>query len=87
MIPVYGFLAGDTLGILLLLEEDDNAREIVAKLQRSSRLRVSPRADLCVVHAGVVIDPGARLADTPIESLDRVDVVPRDSVGERSASR
>ena len=72
MIPVYGFLTGDTLGILL---------------QRSSRLRVSPRADLCVVHAGVVIDPGARLADTPIESLDRVDVVPRDSVGERSASR
>lgn len=76
MIPVHGFLAGDTLGILLLLEEDETIASVVEKIQRSARLRVAHREHLLVVHRGVVLNPASRVRDTPIEPLERIDVVP-----------
>ena len=80
MIPVHGFLEGDTLGILLLLDEHETLASVVEKAQRSSRLRVAPRRDLRVVHRGVVLELDKRVAETPIAALERIDVVSAESV-------
>ena len=37
VIPLYGFLEGDTIGLLVLADEDDTAADVARKLQASAR--------------------------------------------------
>ena len=53
MIPLYGFLEGDTLGLLLLADEQETIAQVAEKLQRSSGLRVAPRATAATLHCPV----------------------------------
>ena len=48
MIPLYGFLAGDTLGLLILAEEDDTMAELATKLQQAAFVRVATRDEVQV---------------------------------------
>lgn len=75
MIPLYGFLEGDTLGLLLLADEAETIGSLAAKLQQSSRLRVAPRDRVRVVYRGVVLDPSRLVGDAELEPLERIDVV------------
>ena len=79
MMPLYGFLEGDTIGILLLCREDERVDALRTKLEQSARLRASPPRDPVVMHEGRVLDPMATLAQAGIRALDRVDVVGRRS--------
>jgi hypothetical protein len=74
MIPVYGFLEGDTVGLLLLLDEADTVARAMAKLQSAADVRVPPCGGMVLVHRDRVLDPAAPIAGTPIEALDRIDV-------------
>jgi hypothetical protein len=74
MIPLYGFLEGDTLGILLLAEETETVAELATKLQQSSRLRVAYRAEVVLVYRGRVVDPRLTVGQAQFEALERVDV-------------
>jgi hypothetical protein len=46
LVPLYGFLAGDTLGVLVLMHDDEHVREIAARLQQAATVRVAPRRGL-----------------------------------------
>jgi hypothetical protein len=75
VIPLYGFLEGDTLGLLVLAYRSDTIAELADRLQQSARVRVPHRPVVKVVYKGRVLDPELTLENAGIEALERFDVV------------
>ena len=74
MIPLYGFLEGDTIGLLVLAESDDSLAEVARKLQSAARLRAAIDGPITVLCGGQPIDPKTTVADAGLQPLWRVDV-------------
>ncbi len=77
MIPLYGFLQGDTIGLLLLVTETESIDAVGRKLMQAASVRVRPLDHFSVLHRGLVLDPESTVKDAGLEPLDRVDVVTR----------
>lgn len=75
MMPIYAFLEGDTLGLLLLMNPDETVAELAEKMARASRLRVQAAGTLRLMCNGEILEPRMTLANAKISSLDRVDGV------------
>ena len=75
MIPLYGFLQGDSIGLLVLAEENDTAGDLVEKLQSAAQIRVKPEAKVKVVYQGVIIGSNTTVAQAQMSALDRFDVI------------
>lgn len=78
MIPLYGFLQGDSIGLLVLAEESDTAAELAEKLQSAARIRVSALPRVKVVYQGVIMTPQTTVAQAQMGPLDRFDVIKAD---------
>jgi hypothetical protein len=74
LVPLFGFLAGDTLGLIVLVRSEQLVGEIATVLQDAAGPRVPPRAGLAVYWRGHRLDSALTIADAGIEALDRVDV-------------
>lgn len=79
-IPLYGFLEGDTLGLLVLAEEGETVLEIARKLQDAASIRVARNDKIQFVYNGEAIDPALTVAQTGLQALDRFDVIWRDKL-------
>jgi Toluene-4-monooxygenase system protein B (TmoB) len=75
-IPLYGFLQGDTVGLLILAEEADTLQALARKLQDAASLRVAARDRVQVVYNDKNMDPTMTVAQAGLQALDRFDVVP-----------
>jgi hypothetical protein len=75
MIPLYGFLQGDCIGLLVLAEESDTAADLADKLQSAARIRVRAEAKVRVVYQGVVMASQTTVAQAQMGALDRFDVI------------
>jgi hypothetical protein len=76
LVPLYGFLKGDTLGLLVLCHDTDTVAEIARKLQQAAAVRVPPRLRASVYHNGRLLAPALTVAAAGLSALERVDVVP-----------
>jgi hypothetical protein len=76
-IPLYGFLEGDTLGLLVLAEGGETVLELARKLQDAASIRVARNEKIAVVYNGSKIDPGLTVAQAGLQALDRFDVISR----------
>ena len=76
-IPLYGFLEGDTLGLLVLAEEAETIRELSRKLQDAANLRVARSDNVDFLYQGKTIDPVFTVAQAGLQALDRFDVIRR----------
>lgn len=76
LVPLYGFLKGDTIGLLVLVHDSEPVAEIARKLQRAAAVRVAPRAVATVFHAGRALAPELTIAEAGLTALQRVDVIP-----------
>ena len=74
-IALYGFLEGDTLGLLVLAEEHETVLELVRKLQDAASIRVARNDKVHFVYNGEAIDPGLTVAQAGLQALDRFDVI------------
>jgi hypothetical protein len=74
-IPLYGFLEGDTVGLLVLAEEGETILELARKLQDAASIRVIRREEIDFFYDGKAIDPGVTVAQAGLQALDRFDVV------------
>jgi hypothetical protein len=74
-VPLYGFLQGDTIGLLIMAEEDDTLQSLAQKLQDGASLRVAIRDLVHVVHNEKLMDPAITVAQAGFQALDRFDVV------------
>ncbi len=78
LVPLYGFLAGDTLGLLVLVHDEDRVHTIAEQLQLAACVRVAPRAQAQVYFRGQRLDPQLTVSKAGLTPLDRVDVVPEE---------
>jgi hypothetical protein len=74
-IPLYGFLEGDTVGLLVLAEEGETILELSRKLQDAASIRVLRHENIDFVYGGKAIDPATTVAEAGLEALDRFDVI------------
>jgi hypothetical protein len=79
-IPLYGFLEGDTLGLLVLAEEGQTVLELARKLQDAANIRVARNDDVELLYNGKIVDLGLTVAQTGLQALDRFDVIWRHRV-------
>ena len=73
--PLYGFVQGDTIGLLILADENDTVADLAAKLVSAASVRVAPTPGARVIYKGRVLEPSRSLLEVGIGSLDRFDVV------------
>jgi hypothetical protein len=76
--PLYGFVAGDTLGLLVLARHDDKIADVIKKMKCSASVRLRWDGEGRLIHDGHVLSPDLTVQDAGLEALDRVDLV-RDS--------
>jgi hypothetical protein len=75
LVPLYGFLKGDTVGLLVLVHEEQPVAEIAHKLQQASSVRVAPGKKAQVYFRGMKLDAKSTIAAAGLSALDRVDVI------------
>ena len=78
LVPLYGFLKGDTIGLLVLVHDTDKVAEIARKLQQAAAVRIPPRLGANVYHAGKVLPPDITVSQAGLSALERVDVIAED---------
>ncbi len=76
LIPLYGFLQGDTIGLLVLVHDHQTIADVAANLQRAAEMRVKPSARARVYRDGKLLDPTITVAAAGLSALERVDVIP-----------
>jgi len=79
MIPVYGFVAGDTLGVVVMVHDHETVADLALRLQQAAAVRVAPRPRVRVVVHGLVLDRDSTVKAAGLTALDRVDVIPEDT--------
>jgi hypothetical protein len=73
-LPLYGFVEGDTLGMLIMADEQESVRSLAGKLRDAASLRVDGSCYLEVVYRGIVLDPDCTLAQADFKPLQRFDL-------------
>ena len=74
VIPLYGFLEGDTLGLLILATADTTIAQLARMLRSAARLRADAGEQVCVVFQGQLLDPALTIDEAGITALQRFDV-------------
>jgi hypothetical protein len=74
-VPLYGFLQGDTIGLLILAEDGDTLEALAQKLRAAASLRVAARDPVRLVYKEKTMDPTMTVAQAGFEALDRFDVL------------
>jgi len=77
-IPLYCFVAGDSLGVLVLVNDHDTVAELALRAQQAAAVRVAPRPHALVFAQGNALDRDATVKEVGLAALDRVDVRPED---------
>jgi hypothetical protein len=80
-IPLYAFVRGDTLGLVVLAPETESVADLAQRLARAAAPRVSLEGALRVVHRGTPLGSELSLKEAGIKALDRVDLVPERDLG------
>jgi hypothetical protein len=75
LVPLYGFVQGDTLGLLVLVRTTDTVARLAAVLEEAASIRVAPSTDRFVRHRHMRLDPGMTVAGAGLTALDRVELV------------
>jgi hypothetical protein len=74
VMPLYGFVQGDTMGVVVLARSDGTVADLAEKLIQAAGVRVSRRERFRVTSAERLLDLRATLRMQGIRALDRVDL-------------
>jgi hypothetical protein len=75
VMPLYAFVQGDSMGVVVLAHSDGTAADLAEKLMQASAVRVARRDKFRVMSGGRILDLGATLRMQGVQSLDRVDLM------------
>jgi hypothetical protein len=75
MIPLYGFLEGDTIGLLVLAQPSDTMAILAEKLQAAAAVRIPHREGMVVRFKDHLPDARLTVGQAGLAALDRFDVV------------
>jgi hypothetical protein len=74
-IPLYCFVRGDTLGLVVLAPVQESVAELALRMSRAAAPRVTLTEPLRVLHRGRTLSAELTLREAGIQPLDRVDLV------------
>jgi hypothetical protein len=80
--PLYGFMEGDTMGLLIVADQRESVAILAQRLQEAASLRVELCGPLEVVYQDKVLDPTVTLLEAGIKPLQRFDVRRTDGISE-----
>ncbi|HEV8547535.1 MAG TPA: toluene-4-monooxygenase system B family protein, partial [Polyangiaceae bacterium] len=69
LVPLYGFVQGDTLGLLVLVRSNDTVQKLIATLQEAAQVRVAPLARASVYYRSKKLAPELTVAAAGLTSL------------------
>ena len=75
LVPLYGFLSGDTLGLVILVNDHDKISRVAACLEEAACMRVKPRGNAQVYFNGTRLDPHQTVSQAGLTPLDCIRVV------------
>lgn len=78
-IPLYGFVHGDSLGLVVLVDAKHTIAELAVRAQRAAAVRVAPAEHVAVYRDGKRLAPDLTIAEAGLSPLDRVDIVPEEA--------
>jgi len=79
LVPLYGFLEGDTVGLLILVHDHETVQDFALRLRAAASVRVAPRPRMDVFHKGRLLQPDSTIAQAGLTALERVDAVFKES--------
>jgi hypothetical protein len=74
MLPVYGFVEGDALGVLLLIYSDDTIEKVIQNLQQAVKIRVPAQIGMSLFYEGKILDTQITVNQADVEPLCRLDL-------------
>ena len=87
LIPIYGFVEGDTMGVLVLAEERESVSSLTSKLLDAVSLRVDVNYQYEAIYQGHVLAPDATVVQSDLRPLQRLDLKRKHDVPEGSHNR
>lgn len=75
LIPLYGFVTGDTLGVLVLVHDHDSIATLMTSLAQAVSVRIPAARRANLLKSGVRLDPKLTVAEARLQPLERVDLV------------
>jgi hypothetical protein len=78
LVPLYGFLRGDVLGLVVLVHDDEPVSKIAERIAEAAACRLPP-VPLDVYFQGKKLDPALTIAAAGLTALDRIDAIPAGS--------
>jgi hypothetical protein len=73
-LPLYGFLEGDAVGLLIVADQNESISSLARKLQEAGNIRVKPKSEVQLVYQGKIIDPALTVSGAGFSALERFDV-------------
>jgi hypothetical protein len=78
MIPIYGFLEGDTIGLLIFAYPHETAQDLINKLQKSASVRIAPRANMQLLYKDHPVVSTLTVKELGVQPLEHFFVVQGD---------
>jgi hypothetical protein len=78
LVPLHGFLQGDTVGLLLLVHDTDTLAHVARTLIDAAAVRVASPERVRLYHAGIELALTETVQSAGLVALERVDLVPED---------
>ena len=76
LVPLHGFVQGDTVGLLVLVHDTDTIAQLARVLTDAAAVRVQPAPAARVYRDGSELDPSLTVAGAGLSALERIDLVP-----------
>ena len=76
LVPLHGFVRGDTVGLLVLVHDTDTIATLATTLMAAAAVRLPPAPRARVYRGSVELSPEQTVARAGLSALERVDLVP-----------
>jgi hypothetical protein len=87
LVPLHGFLQGDSVGLLLLARDTDTLAHVARMMIDAAAVRVAPAPHARVFKDGVELPLTETVASAGLVALERIDLVPEGAEPARRSVR
>lgn len=74
LVPLYAFMRGDSMGLLLLVQDSDTLADVADNAMQAAAVRVASKGRGRVWSAGRELPPALTVKQAGLSALDRIDV-------------
>jgi hypothetical protein len=80
MMPIYGFLQGDTIGLLIFAYPNETMQDLIDKVQKAAAIRVEPKTGMKLVYKDKAIDVNLTVSAMGMQPLEHFFVLQGDTI-------